>query len=94
MNRLGRVVLGAIVGGILGFAIPVLAALMYVGLGGDRQAAGAFSFFPILLVPLGLYFGGMMGSVWGPDSTLTQNVWRGFGKVLSDLWKTFKPRWI
>ncbi len=87
MSGFRRVALGAILGGIIGLGIPVVFALLYLGLGGDPQGAGAISFFPIVLIPLGLFLGGMVGSVWSPERTAGQN-------VLAGLWKAFKPRWI
>jgi glycerol uptake facilitator-like aquaporin len=87
MSGLGKVILGAVVGAVLGIVIPIVLAILYVVLGGNAQGAGAFSFFPIVLVPLGLYLGGMTGSVWSPARTIGRN-------ILAGLCKAFRPSWI
>jgi hypothetical protein len=87
MSGFRNVVWGAFLGGIIGLGIPVVVAVLYLALGRDPQGAGAISFFPIVLIPLGLFLGGMVGSVWSPERTVGQN-------VLTGLWKAFKPRWI
>jgi hypothetical protein len=87
MGEIGKIALGAIFGGIVGLGVPVIIALLYLALGGDPQGAGAISFFPIVLIPLGLFLGGMVGSVWSPERTVGQN-------VLAGLWKAVKPRWL
>lgn len=52
-----RLVLGVIVGGFMGFMIPLLFAAVYILFGGDSQAAGVFSFFDIFTVPVGIAAG-------------------------------------
>ena len=52
-----RQTIGGVVGGLLGVLIPVLCAVFYIWGGGDSQAAGVFSFFCILTVPLGIVIG-------------------------------------
>ena len=47
-----RQTVGAVIGGFLGVAIPFLCSEIYVRRGGDPTAAGAFSFFCILTLPL------------------------------------------
>jgi hypothetical protein len=86
-NPLARAVLGAVIGGILGIAIPVVLALAYIAFGGDAHAAGAFSFFPILLVPLGLFLGAVTGFGWSKDRSVSQN-------LLAGLWWVIRPRWL
>ncbi len=55
--RAPRKMLGGTIGGVLGIAIPALCAAIYVRRGGDPTAAGVFSFFCILTVPLGAAIG-------------------------------------
>lgn len=57
--------IGAIVGGLLGLLIPVLLMLIYVAFGDDQAAAGtgAFSFFPIATIPLGIVVGWKIGRI-------------------------------
>jgi heme O synthase-like polyprenyltransferase len=52
-----RQTIGAVVGGLVGVLIPVLCAVFYIWAGGDSQAAGVFSFFCILTVPMGIIIG-------------------------------------
>lgn len=87
MTGPGRTVLGAALGAALGLVIPILLAVVYLVLGGDAQGAGAFSFLPIVLIPLGLFLGGMTGSAWSPDRTLA-------GNLLAGLWRAIRPRWL
>jgi hypothetical protein len=57
------VILGALIGGVLGFAGPWGMAVLWVTCGGDPRAAGAFSFFPIITIPAGLVAGAVVGPV-------------------------------
>ena len=52
-----RLILGVVIGGLLGFMLPLSLAMVYILLGGDSQAAGAFSFFGIFTVPAGIAAG-------------------------------------
>ena len=51
-------IIGICLGGFLGFWMPWEMAQEFVAEGGDETAAGAFSFFTIITVPLGAYLGG------------------------------------
>lgn len=58
------VIIFAILGGLLGFIIPFVAAQIYVkytlskeGEKADITAAGAFSFIPLVTVPAGIVIG-------------------------------------
>ena len=55
--------IGAVIGGILGLIIPFLLMLIYAAQGGDETAAGAFSFFPIATIPLGIVVGWKIGGI-------------------------------
>jgi hypothetical protein len=57
MKGVLRLALAVVVGGILGFMLPLSFAALYILLGGDSQAAGAFSFLGIFTVPLGIAAG-------------------------------------
>ena len=57
-----RKIIGGTIGGFLGLTIPFLLAGIYVWQGGDPTAAGAFSFFPIITIPLGIGIGVAVGS--------------------------------
>ena len=52
-----RLMIGGVVGGVLGVLIPFLCSEIYVWRGGDPTAAGVFSFFCILTLPLGIGLG-------------------------------------
>jgi len=52
-----RKTIGGVIGGVLGVAIPFLCSEIYVWRGGDPTAAGVFSFFCILTLPLGIGLG-------------------------------------
>lgn len=52
-----RLILGVVIGGLLGFLLPLSFAAVYILSGGDSQAAGAFSFFGIFTVPAGIAAG-------------------------------------
>ncbi len=56
-------VIGAVIGGLLGVLIPFLLAQNYVARGGDPTAAGAYSFFPIVTIPLGIVSGAVVGFI-------------------------------
>jgi hypothetical protein len=87
MSGFGRVALWALIGGLLGLAIPVVFALLYLALGGDPQGGGAISFLPILLIPLGAIVGGIAASVWSRERSVGEN-------LLAVVWKVIKPNWI
>jgi hypothetical protein len=87
MGGIRNTVGGALAGGFLGLALPVAAALLYIAFGGDRAAAGAFSFLPIVLIPLGLFLGGFIGSAWSPDRSLLEN-------MVAGVWKALRPTWL
>ena len=55
--------IGAIGGGLLGLLIPFLLMLIYAAAGDDPTAAGAFSFFPIATIPLGIVGGWKIGGI-------------------------------
>jgi hypothetical protein len=86
MRGFRKVALGALIGGLAGLAIPVVFALLYLAFGGDPQAGGAISFFPIVLIPLGAFLGGVAGRVWSPERSTGEN-------LLAVLWKVVKPWW-
>jgi len=56
-------VIGGVIGGGVGVLIPFLCSEFYVWRGGDPTAAGAFSFFPILTLPLGIVIGVILASL-------------------------------
>jgi len=58
-----RQTIGGVIGGFLGVAIPFLCSEIYVWRGGDPTAAGAFSFFCILTLPLGIVIGVIVASL-------------------------------
>jgi len=55
--------IGAVIGGILGFIIPFLLMLIYATFADDPTSAGAFSFFPIATIPLGIMVGWKIGGI-------------------------------
>ena len=64
------IVIWACLGAILGFVIPVVACLIYVlyikiteGKDADTTVAAAFSFFPIITIPLGIALGVLVGII-------------------------------
>jgi hypothetical protein len=57
LKAVERLVVGVIIGGFLGFMLPLSFAAVYILLGGASQAAGAFSFFGIFTVPAGIAAG-------------------------------------
>jgi hypothetical protein len=57
-----RQTIGGIIGGLLGILIPFAGAELYVWRGGDPTAAGVFSFFCILTLPLGIAIGVLVAS--------------------------------
>lgn len=58
-----RQTIGGVIGGVLGVAIPFLCSLVYVWRGGDPTAAGVFSFFCILTLPLGIAIGVLVATM-------------------------------
>ena len=60
--RAPRKVIGGVVGGVLGFLVPFSFSAFYVWRGGDPTAAGAFSFFCIFTIPLGIAIGVVVAS--------------------------------
>ena len=52
-----RKMIGGVIGGVLGVLIPFLCSEIYLWRGGDPTAAGVFSFFCILTLPLGIGIG-------------------------------------
>ncbi len=52
-----RKMIGGVIGGLVGLLIPVLLAALYVWRGGDSTAAGVFSFFCLLTIPVGIAIG-------------------------------------
>src|SRR5947208_741356 len=58
-----RQAIGGVIGGFLGVAIPFLCSLVYVWRGGDPTAAGVFSFFCILTLPLGIAIGVLVATM-------------------------------
>jgi hypothetical protein len=58
-----RQTIGGVIGGLLGLLIPFLCSEVYVWRGGDPTAAGAFSFFCILTLPLGIAIGVIVASL-------------------------------
>jgi hypothetical protein len=58
-----RQTIGGVIGGVLGVLIPFLCSEIYVRRGGDPTAAGAFSFFCILTLPLGIIIGVIVASL-------------------------------
>ena len=60
--RAPRKMLGGVIGGVLGVLIPFILSEIYVWRGGDPTAAGVFSFFCILTVPLGIAIGVIIAS--------------------------------
>jgi hypothetical protein len=55
--------IGAVIGGILGLVIPFLLMLIYDAQSDDATAAGAFSFFPIATIPVGIMVGWKIGGI-------------------------------
>jgi hypothetical protein len=55
--RAPRQTIGGVLGGFLGVLIPFLCSEIYLWRGGDPTAAGVFSFFCILTLPLGIVIG-------------------------------------
>ena len=53
--------IGGLLGGLLGFGVPYLLALIETRNSADPTAGAAYSFFPIFTVPLGLIVGGVVG---------------------------------
>ena len=49
--------LGALLGGVLGLMIPIWLSQSYVAHGGDKTAAGAYSFLPLITIPSGIACG-------------------------------------
>lgn len=58
-----RQTIGGVIGGVLGVLIPFLCSEVYVWHGGDPTAAGAFSFFCILTLPLGIAIGVLVATL-------------------------------
>jgi hypothetical protein len=58
-----RQTIGGVIGGVLGVVIPFLCSEIYLWRGGDPTAAGVFSFFCILTLPLGIVIGVIVASV-------------------------------
>ncbi len=50
-------VIGGVIGGGLGFAVPFLIAQVYVWRGGDPTAAGGLAILPLITIPLGIAIG-------------------------------------
>jgi hypothetical protein len=57
-----RQTIGGVIGGLLGVLIPFLCSEVYVWRGGDPTAAGAFSFFCIFTLPMGIVLGVIVAS--------------------------------
>ena len=58
-----RQTIGGVIGGVLGVAIPFLCSEIYLWRGGDPTAAGVFSFFCILTLPLGIALGVLVATM-------------------------------
>lgn len=58
-----RQTIGGVIGGVLGVLIPFVCSEIYVRRGGDPTAAGAFSFFCIFTLPLGIVLGVIVASL-------------------------------
>ncbi len=54
--------IGGVIGGVLGVAIPFVCSEVYVWRGGDPTAAGAFPFFCFITLPVGIAIGVIVGS--------------------------------
>jgi hypothetical protein len=60
-----RKVIGGVIGGFVGVLIPFSLSAFYVWRGGDPTAAGAFSFFCLFTLPLGIGIGVVVASRMG-----------------------------
>jgi hypothetical protein len=58
-----RQTIGGVIGGVLGVLIPFLCSEVFLWRGGDPTAAGVFSFFCIVTLPVGIAVGVLVG-IW------------------------------
>ena len=61
MKAMLKALVGGLIGGFSGFLIPFLLAQVYVWRGGDPTAAGVFSFFCFITIPVGIGIGAVVG---------------------------------
>ena len=61
MKTLIYCIIGAFLGGISGFLLPILLYYFLVLTGSDDSVGQAISFFPIFMVPLGILLGALFG---------------------------------
>ena len=62
MSENSYVAIGAVLGTVVGILVPYLMAMRYVLSGGDETAAGVYSFFTCMTVPIGFFAGAFAGA--------------------------------